>query len=104
MPVRMVLLENFGAEPITVKLQRLIYNNFACILSRKVTQLMMPGIPKFRKESHPERAKDKKERFFHTFPLPKVILLIFQDPYRINLFDMTFGRGTSIYFSGPYLL
>jgi hypothetical protein len=23
---------------------------------------MMPGIPKFRKESHPERAEDKKDR------------------------------------------
>jgi hypothetical protein len=23
---------------------------------------MMPGIPKFRKESHPERAEDKRKR------------------------------------------
>jgi len=26
-----------------------------------------PGIPKFRKESHPERAKGNEDQFFHTF-------------------------------------
>ena len=57
----MVLLENFGAEPFTVKPKRLDCNNFAGLLPRRVTQIMMPGIPKFRKESHSERAKDKKD-------------------------------------------
>ena len=28
---------------------------------------MTPGIPKFRKESHPERANDNEDQFFHTF-------------------------------------
>jgi len=28
---------------------------------------MTPGIPKFRKESPPERAKDNENQFFHTF-------------------------------------
>ena len=28
---------------------------------------MMPGIPTSRKESHPERAKDNGNQFFHTF-------------------------------------
>jgi hypothetical protein len=77
----MILLENFGAEPITVKPSRLVCNNFACILSRKVTQMMMPGIPKFGKESHPERAKDKRDRFF-TPPLSKC-RVEFQIPNRI---------------------
>jgi hypothetical protein len=31
--------------------------------------MMMPGIPKFRRENLPERANDKRERFFHTFPV-----------------------------------
>ena len=57
----MVLLENFGAEPFTVKPKRLDCNNFVGLLPRRVTQIMMPGIPKFRKESHSERAKDKKD-------------------------------------------
>src|SRR5512139_2789671 len=65
----MVLLENFGAAPLIVKAGTLNCDYLARSLSRKVTQLTMPGIPKFRKESHPERAKDKRGRFYHT-PLP----------------------------------
>jgi len=63
----MVLLENFGAEPLAVKQGRLDCNNLVWLLPRKITQMMMPGIPKFGKESHPERAKDKKDRFLYTF-------------------------------------
>ena len=54
----MVLLENFGAEPFTVKLGRSNRIKFVCLLRQRVAQPMMPGISKFRKESHPERAKD----------------------------------------------
>jgi len=61
----MVLLENFGAELLTVKTQWLNCNNLLGLLPRRVTQAMTPGIPKFRKESHPERAKDEKEQFLH---------------------------------------
>ena len=60
----MVLLENFGAEPFTVKLGRSNGSKFVCLLPRKVIQPMTPGIPKFRKESHPERAKDNEDQFF----------------------------------------
>jgi hypothetical protein len=28
---------------------------------------MTPGIPKFRKESHPERAKGDEDLFLHSF-------------------------------------
>jgi hypothetical protein len=63
----MVLLENFGAEPLTVKLGRSNGSKFVCLLARKVIQPVTPGIPKFRKESHPERAMDNKDQFFHTF-------------------------------------
>jgi len=52
----MVLLENFGAGLFTVKLGWSNSNNVACLLPRNVAQPMMPGIPKFRKESLPERA------------------------------------------------
>jgi hypothetical protein len=54
----MVLLENFGAEPFTVKLRRPNCGRFVGLLLRRVAQPMMPGIPKFRKEDHPERARD----------------------------------------------
>jgi hypothetical protein len=63
----MVLLENFGAEPLTVKLGRSNGNKFVCLLLRKVIQPVRPGIPKFLKESHPERAMDNEHQFFHTF-------------------------------------
>jgi len=56
----MVLLENFGDEPFTVKFGRFNCSKFVCLLPRRVAQPMMPGIPKFRKESHPERAKDQR--------------------------------------------
>jgi len=32
---------------------------------------MMPGIPKFRKESHPERAKDKRRPIYSQLLLSK---------------------------------
>jgi hypothetical protein len=60
-PVRMVLLENFGAETSYHQTKALDCDNFVRSLPTKVTQIMMPGIPKFRKESHPERAKDKMD-------------------------------------------
>jgi hypothetical protein len=60
----MVLLENFGAEPLTVKLRRSNCGKFVGLLRRQVAQPMMPGIPKFRKESHPERAKDKRRPIY----------------------------------------
>ena len=60
-------MKNFGAKPLTVKLGRFNYSEFVCLLPRRVAQPMMPGIPKFRKESHPERAKDNEDQFFHTF-------------------------------------
>jgi len=47
----MVLLENFGAEPLTVKPMRSNCYNFVCLLPLKVTQIMMPGIPKFGKRT-----------------------------------------------------
>jgi hypothetical protein len=62
----MVLLENFGAEPFTVELARSNYGEFVCLLRRGVAQPMMPGIPKFRKESHPERARHNGDQFIHT--------------------------------------
>ena len=60
----MVLLENFGAAPFIVKPEWLICNNIVCSLPGTVTLTMMPGIPKFQKENHPERAKDRKNEFF----------------------------------------
>jgi hypothetical protein len=60
----MVLLENFGAEPFTVNLERSNYVEFVCLLPEKVTQPVTPGIPKLRKESHPERAKDNEDHSF----------------------------------------
>jgi hypothetical protein len=60
----MVLLENFGAEPLTVKLQRLNCGKLAGLWRRPVAQPMMPGIPKFRKESHPERVREKRRPIY----------------------------------------
>jgi len=57
----MVLLENFGAKPLTVKLGRSNGSKVVCLLPRKITQPKMSGIPKFRKESHPERVKDNED-------------------------------------------
>jgi hypothetical protein len=62
----MVLLENFGAEPLAVKLGGTNGSKFLCLLPRKVIEPVTPGIPKFRKESHPERAKDNENQFFRT--------------------------------------
>jgi hypothetical protein len=62
----MVLLENFEAGPFTIKLRWFNSNNAACLLPRTVAQPMMPGISEFRKESHPERARDKRRPFFFT--------------------------------------
>jgi len=62
----MVLLENFGAEPFTVQFNRPNYNNIVVLLPPHVVRTMMLRIPKFRKESHPERAKDNEDQFLHT--------------------------------------
>jgi hypothetical protein len=62
----MVLLENFGAEPLIVKLRRPHCGKFVGLFLRRVTQPVTPGIPKFRKESHPERARIKKPADFFT--------------------------------------
>jgi hypothetical protein len=56
----MVLLENFGAAPFGLKLTCPAIINVTCSLPRKVTLPMTPGIPKFRKEGHPERAGNKR--------------------------------------------
>ena len=66
-PVRRVLLENFRAEHFTVKLRRFNFSKLVCLLSRMVTQPMMPGILKLRKENYPERAKGGGGRFFRSF-------------------------------------
>jgi hypothetical protein len=66
-PVRMTLLENFGAESFHVKLWRSNGNNSERLLPRKVVSRVTTGISKFRKESHPERARKKNRQFFHTF-------------------------------------
>ncbi len=58
-PVGVVLLEDFGAESFNVKLRRSNGNNSAGSFPRKVASPMTTGMPKFRKESHPERAKGK---------------------------------------------
>ncbi len=47
------------AEPLTVELRRSNYGKFVGLLLRRITQPMTPGIPKFRKESHPERVRIK---------------------------------------------
>jgi hypothetical protein len=60
----MVLLENFGAEPFNIKIGRPNCCIFVYLLRRKVAQSIMPGIPKFWKESHPERAKDERKPIF----------------------------------------
>ena len=61
----MVLLENFGAEPFTIKLRQSNGSKFVVLLPRTVTQPMMPGVSKFRKEGHPERAQDNGTIFSH---------------------------------------
>jgi hypothetical protein len=63
----MVLLENFGAEPVTVKIGGSNGNKVTRLLSRKVALPIAHGIPKFRKESHPEKAGDIKKPIFFTF-------------------------------------
>ncbi len=60
----MVLLENFGAEPFTVKLRRPNCGRFVGLWLRRVAQPMIPGIPKFGKESHPERARNNRIRIY----------------------------------------
>jgi hypothetical protein len=62
----MVLLENFGAEHFSVKFRGFNGSKFVCLLPRRGTYPMMPGIPKFRKENHPERAKSSGDRFFYS--------------------------------------
>ena len=65
----MVLLENFGAEPFTVKFNRPNPNTFVLLLPRNLVRTLMLRIPKLRKENHPERAKNRGKRFFHGFSL-----------------------------------
>jgi hypothetical protein len=60
----MVLLENFGAEPITVQFNRPNRNDLVVLLLRNVDQAMMLRIPKLRKENYPERAKQHGNQFF----------------------------------------
>ncbi len=64
----MVLLENSGAEPLTVKLGRLNCSTSERSLPRKVAQHMKPGIPKLRKEGHPERAWEQNLPFTPLVP------------------------------------
>jgi len=59
----MVLLENFGAEPLTVQFNRLNRNGFVLLLQRNVVRSMILRIPKLRKENYPERAKNKGKQF-----------------------------------------
>jgi hypothetical protein len=66
----MVLLENFGAEPFTVKLDRSNRNNFVWLLPRKVVQTIMLRIPKLRKENHPERAQNERRLIFSRLLSP----------------------------------
>jgi hypothetical protein len=58
-PVRTVLLENFGSEPLAVQFNGLKGNHFVPLLPRNVARNRMLHIPKVRKESHPERGKRK---------------------------------------------
>jgi len=47
---------------------------------------MMLGIPKFRKESHPERVKDNEDKIFRTFWTGRkfsILFLIFRHPFII---------------------
>ncbi len=61
----MTLLENFGAESFYVRLRWPNENNSASLLPRKVASPVATGIPKLRKESHPERARNKTRPFFY---------------------------------------
>jgi hypothetical protein len=63
----MVLLENFGAEPLGAKLWRSNGHKCVDLIQEEVAQPIMPGIPKFGKESHPERDKGNRDQLFHTF-------------------------------------
>jgi len=66
-PAGTVLLENFGAEPLTVELNGPNRNNLVSLLETLVTQTMVLRIPKFWKENCPERAKKRGTQFFHPF-------------------------------------
>jgi hypothetical protein len=80
----MVLLENFGAEPLTAKLEWSNGSKFVCLLRRKVIQPVTPGIPKFWKESHSERAKDNEDQFFHTFFYEGLQLRFYFIPFKLE--------------------
>ncbi len=56
----MILLENFGAEPLTIKPIRFNGHNFASLLPGKVTEIIMPGIPRFGKRAVPKGPGTKK--------------------------------------------
>jgi len=66
----MVLLENFGAEPLTVQFNRPNCNKSVVLLSRQVVRTVMLRIPKLRKENYPERAKKKGNQFSHVVTEP----------------------------------
>jgi hypothetical protein len=62
------------AGPIFIipsKLRRSNRGKFVGLLRGQVAPPIMPGIPKFRKESHPERAKNSRRPIFsHLLTLP----------------------------------
>ena len=62
----MVLLENFGVEPLTIQFNRPNWNKPEALLPRQVVRTMVLRIPKLRKENYPERAKKKGNQFSHT--------------------------------------
>jgi hypothetical protein len=63
----MVLLENFGAEPLAIKLRRPNYGKFVDLFLRPVTQPMTPGIPKFGKRAILKGPGSKGHQFIDTF-------------------------------------
>jgi hypothetical protein len=65
----MVLLENFGAEPLTVKFNRPNRYDFLLLLPQNVVQTMILRIPKLRKENYPERAKNGGNQLFDGFSI-----------------------------------
>ena len=62
----MVLLENFGAEPLTVQFNRPNCKNFVPLLPRNVVRTMMLRIPKFGKRVIPKGPRENEAQFFHT--------------------------------------
>ncbi len=63
----MTLLENFGAESSYVRFRWPYGNNSASLLPGKVASPVATGIPKSRKESHPERTRNRTGTIFSHF-------------------------------------